>query len=251
MPELYKTSLRCHQKLPYLLSPLAEAVHWGAWGLRVHQSRRPHHCSPRHCASSHSPAALGETYWLGCDYCCDVPGVCGARRVSPFCSHCLQKCCAHHLRIQSQILYLFLESWNWKDLFCCSSLQKTRNQGCWEVTEKQRDEICAIAPIYTKKCIPYNFHWIHWPWNRWLGSCNKRDIVESKAIQPKDNFFSNQEMNQLEEIIFLGSSGGCVFVCSIIYCYSCQSHVSILFRYFTFLYRACYFKKIARACVVT
>lgn len=112
MPELCKTSLRCHQKLPYLLSPLAEAVHWGAWGLSVHQPGRPHHCSPQHCAFSRSPAALVGTYWLGWCYCCVAPGVCGAQTVSPFCSHCLQKCCAHHPQIQSQILYLFLGLWN-------------------------------------------------------------------------------------------------------------------------------------------
>lgn len=112
MPELFKTSLRCHQKLPYLLSPLAEAVHWGAWGLRVHQPGRPHHCSPRHCASSHSLAAPGGTYWLGWCYCCAAPEVCGAQTASPSCFQCLQKCCAHHRQIQSQIQDLSLDLWN-------------------------------------------------------------------------------------------------------------------------------------------
>lgn len=112
MPEVFKTSLHCHQKLPYLLSPLAEAVHWGAWGLRVHPPRRPHHCSPRRCASSCSPAALGGTYWLGWYYCCAAPEVCGARTVSPFCSRCPQRCYARRQQIQSQIQYLFLDLWN-------------------------------------------------------------------------------------------------------------------------------------------
>lgn len=134
MPELFKTSLRCHQKLPYLLSPLAGAVHWVAWGRRVHPPRRPRHCSRQRCASSRSLAALGETYWLGWCYCCAAPEVCGAQTGSPFCSRCHQRCCARRRQIQSQIQYLFLDLWSWKDLFCCSALQKTRSHGCSVVT---------------------------------------------------------------------------------------------------------------------
>lgn len=112
MPELFKTSLRCHQKLPYLLSPLAEAVHCGAWELRVHQPRRPHHCSRRHCASSRSPAALGGIYWPDWCYCCVAPEVYVAQTVSPFGSHCLRKCYVHRRQILFQIQYLFLDLWN-------------------------------------------------------------------------------------------------------------------------------------------
>lgn len=110
MPELFKTSLRCHRKLPYLLSPLAEAVHWGAWGLRVHPPGRPHRCSPPRCSSSRSPAASGGTYWVDWCCCCAAPKVGGAQTRSPSCSQCLRKCCAHHRQIQCQSQHL--DPWN-------------------------------------------------------------------------------------------------------------------------------------------
>lgn len=193
MPELLKMSLHCHQKLPYLLSPLAGAVHWGAWGLRVHQPGRPHRCSPLHCSSSRSPAALGGTYWLGWCCCCAAPEAGGARTRSPSCSRCLRKCCARRRQIQSRTQYPFLGPWNWKDLLCCCAFEETRTHGRSAVTAEKRKDDTYLLKHLKQKCMSRHYHRGHWPEGQGLDIGWKETYFKTKRLKQGDNFFQPRD----------------------------------------------------------
>lgn len=96
------------------------------------------------------------TDWPDWCYCCAARCVYGEQRGNLFCSHYLQRCCAHHQQSHFLILYPLHDPGSWKGLLCCCALGK---RGIHECSAKTGGKWTIVSWNIHKPCTRWCFLW--------------------------------------------------------------------------------------------